>query len=121
MMQITLQSSVGNFDGGFLKALPLLEEEMTQRGLDPSAFIIAKNAAQFPVPYMNLVPEIGRHFDYTVFVAGESFTVTRPGDMDFLDYFRQCCLVPDEPEDAKQEPLIDRLKRWFMDKPQFLK
>jgi len=122
-MPITLQSTIGGFDADFLRQLPALEKRMEGKGLDPSDFIIAKNAARFPVPYMNLAPEVGGHCDYTVFVAGESFTVTCASDAAFLEYFTKICLTEShgESELEKLEKLLERFKRWLKDSPDFLK
>jgi hypothetical protein len=65
------------------------------------------------------VPLIGPFFyDYTVFVGDESFTVTEPNDIKFLDYFHQRCIAEDEPApEQEQRPrrpgLIGRIFRWM--------
>ena len=68
---------------------------------------------------ITLQSTIGRgpfFYDYTVFVDGESFTVTEPNDIVFLDYFHQRCIAEDEPEpqlQVRQPGLISRIFRWM--------
>ena len=91
-MAITLQSTVGGFSAEFMRKLPALEQAMIAHGLEPSQFVISKDRATPP-----LVPFIGPFFyDYTVFVGEESFTVTEPNDIGFLEYFYQRCIAEDE-------------------------
>ena len=67
----------------FMRKLPKLEQVMIAHGLEPSEFVISKDRATPPT-----VPFIGPFFyAYTVFVGEESFTVTEPNDMVFLEYF----------------------------------
>jgi hypothetical protein len=122
-MPITLQSTIGGFDADFRRQLPQLEVTMEEHGLEPSDFVIAKNTARFPVPYLNLAPEVGGQYDYTVFVRGESFTVTQRSDKVFLDYFTKICFAENtgESEWQKLERLLERLKRWLRESPNFLK
>ena len=83
---IQLQSSIGGFDESFRKRLPAVEQAMREHGVDPAAFIIAKDAAgltRLPIFYR---PD-GHPTEYTVFVKGRSFTVTQPNDLAFLEYF----------------------------------
>jgi hypothetical protein len=116
-MPITLQSTiVGGFSAEFMRRLPALEQAMIAHGLEPSEFVISKDRATPPS-----VPFIGPFFyDYTVFVGGESFTVTEPNDIVFLDYFYARCVAEDDPEQAqelerrKRHPgLIRRIFRWM--------
>ena len=89
-MQITLQTSVGDFDASFLKELRRFEGVMEAHGLDPSAYVIAKDRVQFcSLPFF--VRPGGDGFNYTVFIDGESFSVTKINDMAFLGYFEQLC------------------------------
>ncbi len=121
---IRLQSSVGDFSPDFVKALPALEKTMTDHGIDPSNFVIAKDMARVtPLPFVYR-PD-GNSVEYTVFVKGRSFTVTQPNDMSFLAYFYSLCVPPehtDAPhsvahvvrsEEKKLEALISRLETWF--------
>lgn len=113
-MAITLQSTVGGFSAEFMRKLPLLEQAMIAHGLEPSEFVISKDRATPPT-----VPFVGPFFyDYTVFVGDESFTVTEPNDMKFLDYFYQRCIAEDEPEpepapQQRRDGLIGRVFRWM--------
>ena len=113
-MAITLQSTVGGFSAEFMRKVPALEQAMIAHGLEPSQFVISKDRATPPS-----VPFIGPFFyDYTVFVGEESFTVTVPNDIVFLDYFRQRCIAEDEisPEQAqraRRPGLIRRIFRWM--------
>jgi hypothetical protein len=115
-VSITLQSTVGGFSGEFMRKLPRVEQAMIAHGLDPSAFVISKDPATPPT-----VPFIGPFFyAYTVFVGEESFTVTEPNDIKFLDYFLERCIAEDEvtPEQEQQlrrrrAGLISRLFRWM--------
>jgi hypothetical protein len=90
-MGILLHSSVGPFDESFLIRIPQLERMMAARGLDPSRFVIAK--APSPTGRPRLFG--ARLWDYTVFVDGGHFTVTRPDDASFLGYFITRCLPRD--------------------------
>src|SRR5712671_6749906 len=91
-VSITLQSTVGGFSAEFMRKLPLVEQAMIAHGLEPSQFVISKDRATPPT-----VPFIGPFFyDYTVFVGEESFTVTEPNDIKFLDYFYRRCIAEDE-------------------------
>ncbi len=114
-MGITLQSTIGGgFSAEFMRKLPAVEQAMTAHGLEPDNFVISKDRAMPPS-----VPFIGPFFyDYTVFVDGESFTVTEPNDMVFLDYFLQRCIAEDEPEAApslqmRPPGLISRIMSWM--------
>jgi hypothetical protein len=113
IVAITLQSTVGGFSPEFMRKLPLVEQAMVAHGLEPSQFVISKDRATPPT-----VPFVGPFFyDYTVFVGEESFTVTEPNDIRFLDYFYQRCIAEDEaaPEQQhKRRPgLINRIFRWM--------
>jgi hypothetical protein len=114
-MPITLQSTVGGFSAEFMRKLPQLEQAMIAHGLEPAEFVISKDRATPPS-----VPFIGPFFyTYTVFVGDESFTVTEPNDIRFLDYFLKRCIAEDEVEPASEEQptrppgLIDRFFRWM--------
>jgi len=119
-----LQTSHGAFDAAFLKELPALEKAMTDQGLDPGAFVIAKNQASGPRLPIVYRPD-GNPSEYTVFVKGRSLTVTQPDDMSFLAYFYRLCVPPVEKDDPhsvahkvhegekKLEALIGRLKSWL--------
>ena len=91
-MSITLQSTVGGFSSEFMRRLPALEQAMIAHGLEPSQFVISKDRATPPS-----VPFIGPFFyDYTVFVGDDSFTVTEPNDIIFLEYFHERCVAEDD-------------------------
>jgi hypothetical protein len=113
-MSITLQSTVGGFSAEFVRKLPQVEQAMIAHGLEPAGFVISKDRATPPS-----VPFIGPFFyDYTVFVGEESFTVTEPNDIRFLDYFYQRCVAENEP--AAEQPqrwrrpsLINRVLSWM--------
>lgn len=115
-MPITLQSTINDgFAPEFTRRLPQLEQAMLAHGLDPSEFVISKDRATPPT-----MPFIGPFFyDYTVFVGEESFTVTEPNDLKFLEYFYQRCIAEEDevtPEQAprpRQPGLISRLFRWM--------
>ena len=113
-MPITLQSTVGGFSAEFMRKLPRVEQAMIANGLEPSEFVISKDRAPSAA-----VPVIGPFFyDYTVFIGEESFTVTEPNDMVFMDYFYQRCIADDEPSPeeerrARRPGLINRLFRWM--------
>ena len=112
-MPITLQSPVTDgFSSEFTSRLPQLEQAMLAQGLEPSEFVISKDRATPPT-----MPFIGPFFyDYTVFVGGESFTVTEPNDVKFLEYFYQRCVAENEATPAQQQRppgLISRVFRWM--------
>jgi hypothetical protein len=112
-MPITLQSTVGGFSAEFIRKLPQLEQVMIAHGLEPAEFVISKDRATPPS-----VPFIGPFFyAYTVFVGDESFTVTEPNDIRFLDYFLKRCIAEDEPASEEQPTpppgLINRFFRWM--------
>ncbi|MEY9137817.1 hypothetical protein ACVIWV_005931 [Bradyrhizobium diazoefficiens] len=53
-------------------------------------------------------------FNYSVYFGDETFTVTEPNDMVFLDYFFKRVLAADEPPELPQRPgLIRRLFGWM--------
>jgi hypothetical protein len=110
-VSIMLQSTVGGFSAEFMRKLPLVEQAMIAHGLEPARFVISKDRATPPT-----VPFIGPFFyDYTVFVGEESFTVTEPNDIIFLDYFYQRCIAEDvvAPEHRRRPGLINRIFRWM--------
>jgi hypothetical protein len=113
-MSITLQSTVGGFSAEFMRKLPQVEQAMIAHGLEPAGFVISKDRATPPS-----VPFIGPFFyDYTVFVGEESFTVTEPNDIRFLDYFYQRCIAEDEPSPeqprrGRRPGLINRVFSWM--------
>ncbi|MFL6814630.1 MAG: hypothetical protein ACJ8EK_11375 [Bradyrhizobium sp.] len=113
-MSITLQSTVGGFSAEFMRKLPALEQAMIAHGLEPSKFVISKDRATPPS-----VPFIGPFFyEYTVFVGDDSFTVTEPNDMVFMDYFWKRCMAVDEVASDQQQRrrrpgLINRFFRWM--------
>ena len=107
-MAITLQSTInGGFSAEFIRKLPKVEQAMIAHGLEPDNFVISKDRATPPS-----VPFIGPFFyDYTVFVGEESFTVTEPNDIVFLDYFHQRCIAEDEPAPEQQQEMERRKSR----------
>ena len=114
-MSITLQSTVGGFSAAFMRRLPALEQAMIAHGLEPSQFVISKDRATPPS-----VPFIGPFFyAYTVFVGDDSFTVTEPNDIIFLEYFYDRCIAEDEATPEQQQAqrgrpgLIGRIFRWM--------
>lgn len=121
---IKLQVPVGDFDPAFIKQLPALERAMVAEGLDPAAFVIAKDRAQAPALPLAYRPD-GHPIEYTVFVKGRSFTVTQPDDLSFLaDFYRLCVAATDkaapvraapkaQSAEQKLEALIGRLESWF--------
>jgi hypothetical protein len=111
-MPITLQSTAGAFDESFLRKLPMVEEAMLTHGLDPSRFVIAKDRSLFT----NARPFGSVFWDYTVFTDGEHFTVTKPNDITFLNYFYERCMEPDETVPTPQHThhgLLTRLAQWM--------
>ncbi|MEW6641707.1 MAG: hypothetical protein AB1586_14475 [Pseudomonadota bacterium] len=111
-MAITLQSTVGGFDRGFLQQLPLVEQAMAERGLDPDQIVIAKDRSLCT----NAPPFGSRLWDYTVFVGGEHYTVTKPNDLAFLESFYARCLAAGEDTDEPQpapDTLLSRFMRWM--------
>lgn len=122
-MQIMLQTSVGDFDASFLKELRRFEGVMEANGLDPSAYIVAKDRVQFcSLPFF--VRPGGDGFNYTVFIDGESFSVTKINDMAFLGYFEQLCaaaigdtgkaepFVP-PPSPPRAPDMFSRIQQWL--------
>ena len=110
-MAITLQSTVGGFSAEFMRKLPAVEQAMIAHGLEPSQFVISKDRATPPS-----VPFIGPFFyAYSVFFGDDSFTVTEPNDIIFLDYFHQRCIAEDEPEPEppRRPGLIRRIFGWM--------
>jgi hypothetical protein len=107
-VSITLQSTIdGGFSAEFIRKLPAVEQAMIAHGLEPESFVISKDRATPPS-----VPFIGPFFyDYTVFVGEESFTVTEPNDIVFLDYFYQRCIAEDEPAPEQQQEIERRSSR----------
>ena len=99
---VTLQSSCGGFDPDSLKRLPALETTMVERSIDPSGFVIAKDASHAMRLTILFRPR-GHPFDYTVFVGGRSFTVTYQNDMSFLRYFSALCVGDEMTGEADDE------------------
>lgn len=122
-IQITLQTSVGDFDASFSKELRRFEGVMEANGLDPSAYIISKDRAQFcSLPFF--VRPGGDGFNYTVFIDGESFSVTKINDMAFLGYFEQLCAaaIADStaaettalpPSQGRMGSILSRIRQWL--------
>lgn len=113
-MPITLQSTVGDFDRNFLDKLPLVEQAMAEHGLDPEHVVIAKDRSLCT----NAPPFGSRLWDYTVFVDGEHFTVTKPNDLAFLESFYARCLAAGDDEDEDEpaptpDTLLTRFMRWM--------
>jgi hypothetical protein len=118
---IKLQSSVGDFSPVFVERLPALEKAMRDHGLDPSAFVIARNMAQSTYLPIAFRPD-GNLLEYTVFVKDRSFTVTLPNDMRFFEYFYELCVPPEQnanphstlhTAEQKLESLFGRAARWL--------
>jgi hypothetical protein len=111
-MPMTLQSTVGGFSAEFMRKLPQLEQVMIAQGLEPADFVISKD---FATPAT--VPFIGPFFyNYSVFVGEESFTVTEPNDMVFLDYFTKRCIAAEDPlppEAAPRPGFVRRIVNWM--------
>ncbi len=123
--RIKLQSSCGDFDPKFVKALPALEKAMIAHGVDPADFVIAKDWAAGPRLPIYYRPD-GNPIDYTVFVKGQSFSVRQPDDLSFMAYFYGLCAPPPEKDDAghpvahaihseekKLHAFVVRLEKWF--------
>jgi hypothetical protein len=118
---IKLQSSVGDFSPEFVERLPALEKAMRDHGLDPSAFVIARNMAQSTFLPIAFRPD-GNLLEYTVFVKDRSFTVTQANDMRFLEYFYELCVPPEHKTDPhstlhtteqKLDSLFGHAARWL--------
>ena len=111
-MSIILQSTVGGFSAQFMRKLPQVEQAMREHGLEPSEFVISKDYASTAT-----IPIMGPFFfNYSVYFGEETFTVTEPNDMVFLDYFTKRCIAADEeqPADtARDRGLIHRFFRWM--------
>jgi len=106
-VQIKLQTSVGEFDESFMRKLPLVEKAMIDHGLDPSIFVIAKDAS-----LSTNARAFGATFrDYTVFVGDQHFTVTQPSDTRFLEYFYERCIAPEEAAPTPHHKLASVLGR----------
>ena len=87
---------------------------MIAHGLDPSQFVISKDCAS-PATAALIGPFF---YEYTVFVGDESFTITEPNDIKFLEYFYDRCIAQDQaaPEPAPGElhpGLMNRIFRWM--------
>jgi hypothetical protein len=119
---IQLQTSVGDFDASFVKELRRFQGVMEARGLDPSSYIISKDRVQFTsLPFF--VRPGGDGFSYTVFIDGESFSVTKANDLAFLGYFEQLCaaaiaedkqeLLTSNSPWARLAALSNRIEKWF--------
>jgi hypothetical protein len=109
-VSIILQSTVGGFSGQFMRKLPLVEQAMRDHGLDPAEFVISKDHAS-----TSTIPIMGPFFfNYSVYFGEETFTVTEPNDMVFLDYFLKRVLAADGPPELPEQPgLIRRLFGWM--------
>jgi len=65
---------------------------MIAHGLEPSQFVISKDAPRRP-----RCRSSGRSSTTTPCLRDDSFTVTEPNDDIFLDYFLQRCIAEEEP------------------------
>jgi hypothetical protein len=123
--RIKLQTSCGDFDPKFVKALPALEKAMTAHGVDPADFVISKDWAAGPRLPIFYRPD-GNPVEYTVFVKGQSFSVRQPDDMSFMAYFYELCAPPTARDDAghpvartlheqekKLHEFIAKIESWF--------
>jgi hypothetical protein len=112
IVQIKLQTSVGEFDESFMRKIPLVEKAMIDHGLDPSIFVIAKDAS-----LLTNARAFGATFrDYTVFVGDQHFTVTQPSDIRFLEYFYDRCIAPEEAAPTPHHKLasvLGKLVHWM--------
>jgi hypothetical protein len=110
---IKLQTSCGDFDPKFVKALPALEKAMSAHGVDPAAFVIAKDSAPGPRLPIFYRPD-GNPVEYTVFVKGQSFSVRQPDDMSFMAYFYELCAAPpsSHPE-GELHAFLKKAEDWF--------
>jgi hypothetical protein len=113
-VSIKLQSTVGDFTPEFMRKLPLVEADMRAHGLEPSKFVISK-VATAASPLMSPF-----FYEYTVFVGDDSFTVTEPNDMSFLEFFRKRCIPKSEDEEGQRltlhrwsPGLFRRFLRWM--------
>jgi hypothetical protein len=93
-MPIELIASDDNkFDDGFLKQLPGVERAMIARDVDPSTFVFAK--------MLRLTHSDGtRENDYTVAMGDDSFSVSYPSDIGFLEYFLARCVTANDAIDG---------------------
>ncbi len=109
-MSIILQSTVGGFSAQFMRKLPQVEQAMREHGLEPSEFVISKDYASTAT-----IPIMGPFFfSYSVFFGEETFSVTEPNDMVFLDYFFKRVLAVDDPPELPQRAgLMRRLFGWM--------
>ncbi|MGH6681235.1 MAG: hypothetical protein ACREDL_20420 [Bradyrhizobium sp.] len=106
-MAIILQSTVGGFSWEFRRRLGALEQAMIAHGFDPNGFVIAKDCAALPVPF------VGPFFyDYTVFFGDDHFTVTQPNDLVFFDYFYRR-IIAEEDEAPRRRGVIQRFLDWM--------
>ncbi|MGY3235817.1 MULTISPECIES: hypothetical protein [unclassified Bradyrhizobium] len=109
-MSIILQSTVGGFSAQFMRKLPLLEQAMRDRGLEPGEFVISRDhASTSTIPIMEPF-----FFNYCVSFGEEEFTVTEPNDMVFPDYFLNRVLASGgPPELPRQAGSIRRMFGWM--------
>lgn len=115
-VSIKLQSTAGDFTPEFMRKLPRVEAAMRAQGLEPSDFVISKgNAASAAFPLMS--PSF---YEYTVFVGDDSFTVTEPSDMRFLEFFHKRCIADSEDQEGRRSTsdrsspgLFGRFLRWM--------
>jgi hypothetical protein len=109
-VSIILQSTVGGFSAQFMRKLPLVEQAMREHGLDPAEFVISKDYASTAT-----IPIMGPFFfNYSVYFGEETFTVTEPNDMVFMDYFFKRVLAADGPPELPEQPgLIRRFFGWM--------
>ena len=80
---------------------------MIAQGLDPSEFVIAKDRAGPPVPFLGPF-----FYDYTVFSGDDHVTVTQPNDMVFFDYFYKR-IIAEEDEAPQRQGVIQRILHWM--------
>ncbi len=111
-----IELSGSEFEADFLEQMPAVEKALIAHGFDPSAFFVTKSPNGTYRPYSLGV----RYYDYTVAVGDESFTVTYPGDLSFLEFFLARCVAVDDadkplPPDHKPSAAIGGLARWLIE------
>jgi hypothetical protein len=92
------------FDDGFLEQLHGVEQAMIAHGLNPSAFTFTKTLRRSH-------SDGTCDNDYTVATGDDSFSVTYPSDIGFLEYFLARCVVADEGFNPLSEGATPRLRK----------
>ncbi len=112
---------LSGLSNSFMQFVPALEQAMVEHGYNPSDFSITRTLALNQPRYRGFCSS----YSYTVTVDGRTFTVVLSGDADggdtnFLSYFYNICLAPEEKDHPLERKLVNmfaRVEHWLVEDP----